>query len=192
MTQTTRRNFSLGLLALGGTAACSNAIGSNKAPQIDAAVESTLQVMFDSYPGTQQLAKNASGMLVMPLITEAGFGLGGSFGRGALRVGDSNVDYYSAAGASAGLQLGAQQYSHVLFFMTDDALAGFRASPGWVAGANVEYAYAIKATPSPPTPPPRLIRSLPWSSHRPACASAPRLKGQNTQGLSRKKLIVCK
>ena len=66
MTQTTRRNFSLGLLALGGAAACSNAIGSNNAPQIDAAVESSLQVMYDTYPGTQQLAKNASGMLVMP------------------------------------------------------------------------------------------------------------------------------
>ena len=141
MTQTTRRNFSLGLLAVGGTAACSNAIGSNKVPQMDAAVASSLQVMFDTYPGTRQLAKNASGMLVMPLITEAGFGLGGSFGRGALRVGGYNVDYYSAAGASAGLQFGAQQYSHVLFFMTDDALAGFRLSPGWVAGANVEYAY---------------------------------------------------
>ena len=141
MTQTTRRNFSLGLLALGGAAACSNAIGSNNVPQIDAAVESSLQVMYGTYPGTQQLAKNASGMLVMPLITEAGFGLGGSFGRGALQIGGSNVDYYSAAGASAGLQLGAQQYSHVLFFMTDNALTGFRSSPGWVAGANVEYAY---------------------------------------------------
>ena len=141
MTQITRRNFSLGLLAVGGTVACSNAIGSNKVPQMDAAVKSSLQVMFDTYPGTQQLAKKASGMLVMPLISQAGLGLGGSFGRGALRVGGSNVDYYSAAGASAGLQFGAQQYSHVLFFMTDEALAGFRLSPGWVAGANVEYAY---------------------------------------------------
>ena len=52
MTQTTRRNFSLGLLALGSTAACSNAIGSNNAPQIDAAVETSLQLMFDTYPGT--------------------------------------------------------------------------------------------------------------------------------------------
>ena len=42
------------------------------------------------------------------------------------------------------------------------------------------------------TPPPRLIRSLLLFSHRPACASAPRLKGQNTQGLSRKNMIVCK
>ena len=87
MTQTTRRNFSLGLLAFGGMAACSNAVGSNNSPQIDAAVVSSLQVMYYTYPGTQQLAKNASGMLVMPLITEAGFGLGGSFGRGALQIG---------------------------------------------------------------------------------------------------------
>jgi len=38
------------------------------------------------------------------------------------------------------LQIGAQQYSHVLFFMTDEALLEFRQSDGWVAGANVEYA----------------------------------------------------
>jgi lipid-binding SYLF domain-containing protein len=28
----------------------------------------------------------------------------------------------------------------VLFFMTQDALANFRASPGWTAGADIEYA----------------------------------------------------
>jgi len=54
-------------------------------------------------------------------------------------VGPSTVDYYSAASGSAGLQIGAQQFSHVLFFMTPEALRDFRASPGWAAGANLEY-----------------------------------------------------
>ncbi len=68
----------------------------------------------------------------MPLVTEVGFGLGGSFGRGALQVGGATVDYYSAAAASAGLQVGAQQYSHVLFFMTPEALMEFAPRPdGW-------------------------------------------------------------
>jgi len=75
----------------------------------------------------------------MPVVTRAGLGVGGSFGRGALCVGGATVDYYSAASGSVGLQIGAQQYAHALFFMTDEALSEFRASPGWAAGADAEY-----------------------------------------------------
>ena len=78
-------------------------------------------------------------MLVMPLITEAGFGVGGSFGRGALQIDGVSVDYYSAASASFGLQIGAQQFAHVLFFMTQPALTEFRSSSGWAAGGDIEY-----------------------------------------------------
>jgi lipid-binding SYLF domain-containing protein len=38
------------------------------------------------------------------------------------------------------LQIGAQQYAHALFFMTDQAMADFRRSSGWAAGADVRYA----------------------------------------------------
>ena len=65
--------------------------------------------------------------------------IGGAFGRGALRIDGVSVDYYSAASASVGFQIKAQQFSHALFFMTEDALAGFRRSPGWEAGAEAEY-----------------------------------------------------
>ena len=139
MSSITRRNLALGLAAGGALAACGNGIGSGGAEQIDARVASTLNFLYSDYPGTQDLAQNAAGVLVMPLVTEVGLGLGGSYGRGALLVGQSTVDYYSAAAASAGLQIGAQQYSHVLFFMTQDALLEFRRSPGWAVGADVEY-----------------------------------------------------
>ena len=133
-----------GLLAAGLAGAllagCSNGIGGGGAEVIDARADSSLQFLYGTYPGTQDLASRAAGILVMPVITEAGLGLGGSYGTGALRIGGSTVDYYSAAAASAGLQIGAQQYSHVLFFMTPDALMEFRQSPGWVAGADLEYA----------------------------------------------------
>ncbi|WP_037279089.1 YSC84-related protein [Rubellimicrobium mesophilum] len=129
-------------LALAGTAlaGCANPVGSGNAAVIDARVDSALNFLYQTYPGTVDLGQRAAGILVMPVVTEAGLGLGGSFGTGALRVGNSTVDYYSATSASAGLQIGAQQYSHVLFFMTQDALAQFRQSPGWVAGADIEYA----------------------------------------------------
>lgn len=141
MSTLSRRSFSLGILsATAAVAGCANGIGSRGASDIDARVDETLDFMYNSYPGTRGLANDAAGMLVMPVMTEVGFGIGGSYGRGALRVGQSSVDYYSVAGASAGLQLGAQQFSHVLFFMTQDALRNFRTASGWTAGADLEYA----------------------------------------------------
>lgn len=140
MTLLTRRSFALSALATTTLSACGNGIGGSGAAVIDSRVDSTLNFMFTTYPGTRNLASKATGMLVMPIITEAGLGIGGSFGRGALRIGSSTVDYYSAASGSAGLQIGAQQYSTVLFFMTQDALTDFRRASGWAAGADIEYA----------------------------------------------------
>ncbi|MEO0503087.1 MAG: YSC84-related protein, partial [Pseudomonadota bacterium] len=97
-----------------------------------------------TYPNTVSLSQKANGMLVMPLVTEAGFGFGGAYGRGALRVNDVTVDYYSVVKGSGGLQIGAQQFAHVLFFMTDEALVDFRRSPGWAAGADLEYVVSDK------------------------------------------------
>ncbi len=145
MTDFSRRGF----LAAGGAtlalAGCGNGIGNSNGATIDRRVNETLAFMRSRYPSSAELEGKATGLLVMPLITEAGLGLGGAYGRGALRVSGTTVDYYSAATVSTGLQIGAQQYSHVLFFMTDDALRDFRVSDGWVAGANVEYALRTNA-----------------------------------------------
>lgn len=135
----TRRGVMLGLGA-GLLAGCANGVGSNGAAQIDARVDATQQFLFSRYPGTADLAQQAAGVLYMPLVTEAGFGFGGSYGRGALRIGGATVDYYSATKATVGFQIGAQQYAHALFFMTPEALEEFRRSPGWAASADIRYA----------------------------------------------------
>ena len=122
------------------TAACGNGIGSSGAVKIDARVDATQSYLFDRYPGTRDLAARAAGVLYMPLVTEAGLIWGGSYGRGALRIAGATVDYYSATKASVGLQIGAQQYAHALFFMTEPALAEFRRSSGWAAAADLRYA----------------------------------------------------
>jgi len=140
MTQFSRRNFVVGAAALPLVAACGNGVNSRASQRIDARVDAAVDFMYDEVPGTQELAFNAAGMLVMPLITEAGFGLGGSFGRGALRINGATVDFYSAVAGSFGLQIGAQQYAHTLFFMTQDSLSEFRSSNGWAVGADVRYA----------------------------------------------------
>lgn len=135
-----RRAFAIGVLATAGvTSACGNGVGNSNASTLDARVDATLNQMYSQYPSTIDLANKAAGMLVMPLVTEAGFVFGGAYGRGALRIDGVTVDYYSAIKGNAGLQIGAQQYAHVLFFMTQEALAGFRRSSGWAAGADLEY-----------------------------------------------------
>jgi lipid-binding SYLF domain-containing protein len=136
----TRRTFICTTLSAGFLAACGNGIGGGGSAQIDARVDATRNFLFTTYPGTSSLASKAAGVLYMPLITEAGFGIGGGYGRGALRVGNTTVDYYSSTRATFGFQIGAQQYAHALFFMTQAALGDFRRSPGWAIGADVRYA----------------------------------------------------
>lgn len=136
----------LGLSSAGLLAACDgggfqgNGVNSSGAAQIDARVDKTRDFLFSRYPTSQALANQAQGILYMPLITEAGFMLGGAYGRGALRINNQTVDYYSATKATYGLQIGGQQYANVIFFMTPAALQNFRSSPGWAATAEARYA----------------------------------------------------
>ena len=136
----TRRHFVVTGASRPLLAACGNGLNSNGSQRIDARVDAAIDFMYREVPGSQDLAFNAAGMLVMPLITEAGFGFGGSYGRGALRINGATVDYYSAVAGTFGLQIGAQQYAHTLFFMTDQALSDFRNSTGWAVGGDVRYA----------------------------------------------------
>ncbi|WP_347268325.1 YSC84-related protein [Paracoccus sp. (in: a-proteobacteria)] len=134
-----RRLLLLGGAAL-GLAGCSNAIGQDAPSRLDARVDATRTFLLRTYPNVAPMLEGAKGVLYMPLMTEAGFGIGGAYGQGALRINNVTVDYYSAAQASVGFQIGAQQYAHVLIFQTDAALAEFRRAPGWVAEAGAYFA----------------------------------------------------
>ncbi len=141
MSRISRRTLVMGGASVPLLAACGGGgVNSPASQRLDQRVDAAIEFMYEEVPGTQELAFNAAGMLVMPLVTEAGFGFGGSYGRGALRVGGASVDYYSAIAGTFGLQIGAQQYAHTLFFMTENALREFRESGGWAVGADVRYA----------------------------------------------------
>ncbi len=79
-------------------------------------------------------------MLIFPSVVKAGLGIGGQYGKGALRVGSRSVRYYSTAAASFGLQAGAQSRSMAFLFMTDEALTKFKNSNGWDAGGDASVA----------------------------------------------------
>ena len=135
-----RRGLLTGGAALATLAACGNPVGNFNAERLDSRVDATRDYLRQNHPELDSLFQDAQGILYMPLVTEAGLFIGGSFGQGALRINDATVDYYSATRLSAGLQIGAQQYAHVLFFMTPQALADFRAGEGWAASADIRYA----------------------------------------------------
>ncbi|MDO5642983.1 MAG: YSC84-related protein [Paracoccus sp. (in: a-proteobacteria)] len=134
-----RRGFLAGGAAL-ALAACNNSPAVNATQVLEGRVNGTLNELLTQYPGARAMIEGADGVLVIPVMSQAGLGIGGAYGEGALRVRGQTVDYYSAAQASVGLQLGARQYAQVLVFQTAPALAEFRAAAGWVAGAEAFYA----------------------------------------------------
>jgi lipid-binding SYLF domain-containing protein len=69
-------------------------------------------------------------------VLQAGVGIGGEYGEGALRIQGKTVDYYNIASASVGFQFGGQRKDVILVFMQDQALKDFRASSGWNAGVD--------------------------------------------------------
>ncbi|NYS25710.1 lipid-binding SYLF domain-containing protein [Rhodobacteraceae bacterium 2376] len=135
-----RRGVTLGLGALALLAACGNPIGSDGPERLDARVDAARDFLKNNYPSLNELFDKSHGILFIPVVTEAGLFVGGAYGQGALRINDATVDYYSATRASLGLQAGAQQYAHALFFMTEQALSDFRRSEGWAASADLRYA----------------------------------------------------
>ena len=155
------------------------------AARIDARVDATLEQMYLEYPETVQLSARASGVLIMPLITEAGFGFGGGYGQGALRIDNVTQEYYSASFATTGIQIGAQQYAHALFFMTDDALANFRTSKASNLVATLTSQAAVRAKHCVPIRQ-RYVRIVPLSLVKRDCGLASPWTVRNTHVFSRK------
>jgi len=69
MSKLTRRHFVITGASLPLLAACGNGVNSRGSQRIDARVDAATEFMYREVPGTQELAMNAAGMLVMPLIT---------------------------------------------------------------------------------------------------------------------------
>jgi lipid-binding SYLF domain-containing protein len=128
--------FAVGALALAALALRPDDAVAKTAAEIDAGVDATLADFKANYSAAQPLLNDAKGVLVFPTITSGAIGIGAEYGEGALRVGGKTVDYYSAAAGSIGLQLGGQQRSDIILFMTDEALDKFRNSSGWEAGVD--------------------------------------------------------
>jgi lipid-binding SYLF domain-containing protein len=109
---------------------------SASAAEINGDVDATLNRFYLNVSGSRDLANRAAGVLVFPSIVKAGFGIGGEYGEGAMRVKGKTVGYYNSVSASVGFQVGVQARSVIIMFMTDDALARFNRVDGWKVGVD--------------------------------------------------------
>ena len=95
-----------------------------------------LQTLTGSVPVAKSLSGSAAGVLIFPKVTKAGLGVGGQFGDGVLFKQGKVAGYYNTAGASVGLQAGAQQFSYALFLMNDKAISALSANEGFEVGVG--------------------------------------------------------
>lgn len=111
-------------------------VNAASAREIDAGVRETIDRFFDSVRGARELANKSVGVLVFPSVVKAGIGVGGEYGEGALLIDRQTADYYNTVSASFGFQLGVQERSVIILFMTDSALRQFRKTAGWKVGVD--------------------------------------------------------
>ena len=103
---------------------------------LDASSKRVLDKLLADVPAAKALYARATGVLVFPTITKAGFVVGGQYGEGVLWKGGKPVAYYNTAGASYGLQAGAQQYGYAMFFMNQKSLDSLNAKQGFEVGVG--------------------------------------------------------
>ncbi len=106
------------------------------AAEIERDAKASLQKLYASVPAAKALGQNAQAVLVFPKVTKAGLGVGGQFGEGALLQKGKVAGFYNTAGASVGLQAGAQQFGYAMFFMNANALAQLNNAAGFEVGVG--------------------------------------------------------
>lgn len=111
-----------------------------KPAKIDRRVDNALADFRENVRGADSVLARAKGVLVFPRIRKAGFGVGGEYGQGALRVNDKTTAYYSTTAASIGFQIGAQARRQIIVFLDEDALESFELSDGWEVGVDASVA----------------------------------------------------
>ena len=127
------------ILALAGAAYAMGAsqVEAASAEEINASADSTLRSFARQVQGAKELAQKAAGVLVFPSVVKAGIGLGGEYGEGIMLVkGGQPGGYYNLVSASFGFQLGVQERSVIIMFMTQDALDRFYRTSGWKIGVD--------------------------------------------------------
>jgi lipid-binding SYLF domain-containing protein len=125
-----------GALALAAAPAAAQVPGRTSAAELSRSANNALQKLYAKIPAAKAIGEQAHAVLVFPGVTKAGLGIGGQYGEGALLKGGKAVAYYNTAGASYGLQAGAQTYGYAMFFMNAAALKQLDKTDGFEVGVG--------------------------------------------------------
>jgi lipid-binding SYLF domain-containing protein len=106
------------------------------AAELNREAQTALNSLYAKNPGAKAIGKDAVAVLVFPSVVKAGLGIGGQFGEGVLYRGGKATAYYNTAGASVGLQAGAQKYGYAMFFLSEETLKYLDKSEGFEVGVG--------------------------------------------------------
>lgn len=93
--------------------------------EIESDSDKALATFYNEIDGTEKFLKNSKAYVVFPDINEGGMFIGGKYGEGVLRIGNTSKAYYSITSASIGMQMGVKNYSMIIVFTSDAALNKF-------------------------------------------------------------------
>ena len=89
-----------------------------------------LQPFYAVDPGIKKYVKKSVGYIVFPRIEKGAIGIGGAYGRGKVYARGAHtfglIGYAELTQISAGLQLGGQSYSEIIFFENKKAFNKFK------------------------------------------------------------------
>jgi lipid-binding SYLF domain-containing protein len=128
--------FAVGAFALSAGTAFAADKAKSSAAELQKSSQAALSSLYVKVPAAKAIGAQAKAVLVFPKVTKAGLGIGGQYGEGTLFQGGKAVAYYNTAGASTGLQVGAQTYGYAMFFMNDAALKQLDSASGFEVGVG--------------------------------------------------------
>ena len=106
------------------------------AAELNRDAQAALNALYAKNAGAKAIGKDAIAILVFPSVIKAGLGVGGQFGEGVLLKGGKPAAYYNTAGASVGLQAGAQKYGYAMFFLSEETLKYLDKVEGFEVGVG--------------------------------------------------------
>lgn len=111
-----------------------NTLSAKDATVINAEADAAIQKFYTSVEGGQDFLSKVKGYVIFPEILKGAFWIGGEYGEGVLRSEGANQGYYSTASGSLGFQIGLQQKSVLIAFVSQRAYDDFVAGSGWNGG----------------------------------------------------------
>jgi lipid-binding SYLF domain-containing protein len=124
MHRTRRAILSCAILASVTLGASGYALAAERLTEAD----NTIKTFQKTDPGLARFFEKSAGYAVFPRVGKGGVGFGGAYGAGVLFEKGKPTGKTSLTQVTVGLQLGAQTYSEVIFFETEEALAQFKSS----------------------------------------------------------------